>query len=88
MRIKKGFELRRVGNENIVVAGGMENIDFSRIISMNASSAWLWKQVEGQEFDENTLFECLLSQYDVDAGIARRDAAELMEQWLSAGIIE
>ena len=45
MRTKNGFNLRTVCGENIIVAEGKENIDFSNIISMNESSAYLWKEI-------------------------------------------
>ena len=50
MRTKNGFNLRTVCGENIIVAEGKENIDFSNIISMNESSAYLWKEIAGREF--------------------------------------
>lgn len=37
MKAKNGFNLRTVCGENILVAEGEENIDFSNIISMNES---------------------------------------------------
>ena len=40
MKTKKGFNLRTICGENIIVAEGVENIDFSRIISMNESAAF------------------------------------------------
>ena len=43
MRKKPGFNLRDVCGEQIVVAEGKENIDFSNIISMNETSAFLWE---------------------------------------------
>ena len=51
MKTKRGFRLRNICGENIIVAEGIDNIDFSRIISMNESSAYLWQKVEGKEFD-------------------------------------
>ena len=45
MKAKNGFNLRTVCGENILVAEGEENIDFSNIISMNESSAYLWQNV-------------------------------------------
>ena len=39
MKAKTGFSLRTVCGENIRVAEGGENIDFSNIISMNERSA-------------------------------------------------
>ena len=43
MKAKPGFNIRKVCGENIIVAEGKENIDFSNIISMNESSAYLWQ---------------------------------------------
>ena len=88
MKTKKGFKLRTVCGENIIVAEGIENVDFSRIISMNETSAYLWKRIQGIDFDENTLAGLLLEEYEVDEATARSDAKALMEKWLEAGIIE
>ena len=59
MKTKKGFNLRQVCGENVIVAEGVENIDFSSIISMNESSAYLWNNIQGKEFDKNDLVELL-----------------------------
>ena len=50
MKTKPGFNIRNVCGENILVAEGKENMDFSNIISMNESSAFLWNEVQGSEF--------------------------------------
>ena len=38
MKTKPGFTLRDICGEYIIVAEGLENIDFSNIISLNESS--------------------------------------------------
>jgi hypothetical protein len=89
MKTKKGFRLRTVCGENIIVAEGIENIDFSRIISMNESSAFLWKKVEnGRDFTEEDLTQYLTDEYEVDEATARKDINALTANWLKAGIIE
>ena len=55
MKAKPGFKLRSVCGENIIVAEGEENIDFSNIISMNESSAYLWQNVQEKEFSHEDL---------------------------------
>lgn len=55
MRTKKGFELRNVCGENIIVAEGKENIDFSQIISLNESAAYLWKNIQDKDFNTEDL---------------------------------
>ena len=35
MKIKKGFELRDICGEKVIIASGIENIDFNKMISLN-----------------------------------------------------
>ncbi|MBQ2459728.1 MAG: PqqD family protein [Bacteroidaceae bacterium] len=88
MKIKKGFELRQICGENIIVAYGEANIDFSRIISLNESAAFLWKTVLDKEFTEQTLADALCAEYEVDAATALRDAKEIAARWKEVGLTE
>lgn len=88
MKTKKGFVLRNVCGENIIVAEGVENIDFTKIISMNESSAYLWKNIEDKNFSNETLRDLLTAEYDVDADTALKDAEAITRKWAEAGIIE
>lgn len=88
MRTKKGFNLRTVCGENIIVAEGKENIDFSNIISMNESSAYLWNEIAGREFTCGELAELLTKEYDVEKETALKDVTALVGEWKKAGIIE
>jgi hypothetical protein len=87
MKAKKGFKLRNVCGENIIVAEGIDNIDFSRIISMNESSAYLWKNIQEQSFTSDDLVRLLLDEYEVDEATAKADVGQLIQKWLDAGII-
>lgn len=88
MRTKKGFNLRNVCGVNMIIAEGIENIDYSKIISANESSAYLWQNIQGKEFDRQTLTTLLTEQYDVDEATADADAQNLIDQWMKAEIIE
>ena len=88
MKTKKGFKLRTVCGENIIVAEGIENIDFSRIISMNDSAAYLWQKIQGTTFDADQLTSLLMEEYEVDEPTAKADVNTLIEIWLEAEIIE
>lgn len=89
MKAKEGFNLRTICGEQIIVAEGKENIDFSNIISMNESSAYLWKKVQGMDsFEASDLVGFLLEEYDIDEATALADSKTVMEQWRTAGIAE
>lgn len=87
MKAKSGFNLRTVCGENIIVAEGEENIDFSNIISMNESSAYLWKNIQGKEFTHEDLAQLLTEEYEVDEATALKDVKALTDLWNQAGII-
>lgn len=88
MKVKKGFNLRTVCGENIIVAEGLSNIDFSRIISLNEGAAYLWKNIQGIDFDADKLTALLTDEYEVEKETAQRDAETLITQWQDAGLIE
>ena len=88
MRTKEGFNLRTICGENIIVAEGIQNIDFSRIISMNESSAYLWNHIQEKTFTTDELVKLLLDEYEVDEATAKADVDQLVQKWLEAGIIE
>ena len=90
MKAKKGFNLREVCGQHIIVSQGKENIDFSNIISMNESSAWLWQQILANDMDfvAKDLAALLMEEYEVDAQTALADSETLIKQWHEAGIIE
>ena len=88
MRIKQGFKLRTVGGEYIVTAESVQHIDFNKLITLNASAAYLWQQVEGKEFDQQTLANLLEERYDVDAEEALCDATDIAKDWTEAGLTE
>lgn len=88
MKVKKGFTLRNVCGENVIVSEGKENIDFSNLICPNESSAYLWKNVQGKDFTAEDLAILLTKEYEVDYETALLDSENLMRQWAEAGIAE
>ncbi len=89
MKIKKGFKLRPLGGEFILVGEGLEQINFNKMITMNETAAYMWQQVEnGSDFDAGRLADLLLKEYDVTREQALTDAENTMMSWKDAGIIE
>lgn len=87
MKIKEGFELRTICGENVIVATGFKNIDFSKIISLNESAALLWRGLLGRDFEVEDMVKLLTDEYEVDAETARRDAEAVASQWQEIGLI-
>ena len=45
MKIKDGFTLRTMLGENIVVGEGLSQVNFNKLITLNETAAFLWKEV-------------------------------------------
>ena len=87
MKINEGFELRTVCDENVIVAYGRKNIDFSKVISLNESAAYLWNAVIGKEFTCQELADLLCKEYEVDAQTALADETEMVAGWKELGLV-
>ena len=88
MRIKDGFKLRTLGSEYIVSGEGLQQIDFNKLIALNSSAAYLWQEIEGKEFNEQTLAGLLVSKYNVSDSDALADATDIAKEWIDAGMVE
>ena len=87
MKTKKGYRLRPLGKEYILVAEGLEVESANQMISMNATAAFLWEAVEGKDFDAESLAQLLVDEYGIDIETAKKDVMPLLETWEKAGII-
>jgi len=73
---------------NIVVAEGIENVDFSKVISMNDTSAYLWRNIQDKDFTVQTLVDLITQEYDVDVETATTDCQQIVDKWLEVGIVD
>ena len=89
MRIKKGFVLREVCGENVIVGEGLDAINFGRLLCLNETAAWLWKEaLDMGDFTIEALTSRLCKVYDVDEAQALGDVRDIIGQWQQAGIAE
>ena len=89
MKLKKGFVLREVCGEKVIVAEGLETINFGKLISLNDTAATLWKKAtEIGDFTVEQLTDTLTEAYEVSHEQALSDVEALTAQWKEAGLIE
>ena len=88
MRIKDGFELREICGEFVILSHGVDNIDFSKLISLNETAAHMWKSVVDKDFDNAMLADALCEAYEVDRETAEQDVVRVVSQWKEIGLIE
>ncbi|MBR6306880.1 MAG: PqqD family protein [Bacteroidales bacterium] len=88
MKIKEGFVLRTICGQNVISGEGSANVNYSSLISLNETAAYLFKELQGKEFTEETATELLLDQYDVDRETAEKDVKTLFAKWVEIGLAE
>lgn len=89
MRIKNGFVLRKVCNENVIVDEEIEAVNFDKMFVLNESAAWLWEQAQAMgNFTIETLAEKLCEAYDVTPDEAKADVAEIIADWQKVDVVE
>ena len=88
MKIKEGFVLREMCGENIVAGEGLEHINFNKLIYLNSTAAFLWKELVGKEFDPNSMAELLVKEYGIGMELALKDSKNLCDAWVNAGVAE
>ena len=87
MKTKRGFRLRELGGDYILIGESAELINFNNLITFNEAAAYLWQNLEGKEFDVETLTQLLLDEYEVSEDVARQDAEATINDWKEVGII-
>lgn len=89
MKVKEGFELQNVCGEHIIIPAGIENVDYSQIISLNPTAAFLWeKAVAMGTFTIDNMVDALLNEYEVEEKVAREDSRLIAERWIEMGLVE
>jgi hypothetical protein len=89
MRIKKGFVLREVCGERVIIGEGLGAINFGKMLALNETAAWLWKQAQNMgDFTIEALAERLCEEYDVTPDEAKADVADIINEWQQVGVTE
>lgn len=88
MRIKEQYKVREMAGEHVVIMQGTYGSDLTRLVSLNESALYLWRSVEGKEFDTNTVAELLAEEYGIDDHIATTDAQRWIDKLADCGLLD
>lgn len=74
MKLNDKYQIRSIAGEEIVIASGDSQTDLTRILSLNPTAVWLWKQLSGKDFTEEDVANLLLNRFNIDQTVAVVDA--------------
>jgi hypothetical protein len=87
MKIKKGFILREVGGESVVVPVGELSKQFHGMINLNATGAFLWRFFSTEHTVEEGV-DALCAEYEVERERAQEDVEKFVSVLTKNGFTE
>ncbi len=88
MKIKKGFTLRSIMGQNVVLAEGSNADTFGKMITLNSSATMLWDALLGKDFEVDDAARLLVEKYGIDPTQAREDAEYIINLMKEKGLID
>lgn len=87
MKIKKGFVVRSVGGEYIVVPVGEMSKTFHGMINLNETGKFLWDFFTNEHTVEEAV-DALCGEYEVDRSLAEKDARNFVDTLINNGFAD
>lgn len=88
MKIKSGFVLEKVGTGYLAVAVGERAKEFTSLVRMNSTGAFLWGLIAERDLTAEQMLEEVLSNYEVSREQASADIAAFEKKLADNGILE
>ena len=86
MKLKKGFVLREVAGETVVVPVNAE-LNFNGMITLNETAKVLWSILEN-ETTEDALVKAILGEFNIDEATAQNDVALFIQKLKGLDFLE
>ena len=87
MKLKKGFVLREVAGETLVVATGEASKSFHGMIKLNETGKFIWERLIAGKDEEQILAE-MTEVYKEDPGVMKTELRGFMEKIEKAGFFD
>lgn len=89
MKIKKGFVLRDVCGDQVIMGEGLEAVNFKRLLTLNETAAFLWNvAIKLDGFTPEDLMTALFLEYEVSEEQASHDVDAIIRKWQDYDLLE
>ena len=86
MKIKKGFVLRRVMGNYVVVAVGEASKKFRGMIKLNETAAEVWKGID-KGLSASEICDALCEEYEVERSVVEKDVEKVVAELVANGFV-
>ena len=87
MKIKKGYVIRKVMGNNVVIATGEASRNFRGMIKLNDTAAEIWEYID-KGMSEEDICAYMLEKYDVSPELLKADVKNTLKTLEKQGLIE
>ncbi len=88
MKLKENLTVRKIGDEYMMVSDSDAGLDYTRVISLNETAAYLVEEVGKREFTKDEWIELLMNKYDVEREVAVADVEVLIDKFVKEGLFD
>ena len=88
MKIKNGFVIEKVGTSYLAVAVGERAAEFSSMVRLNSTGAFLWNCLAKEDLTRDELVDKVLETYDVSREQVLSDVIAFEKTLKDNGILE
>ena len=87
MKLKKGFVMRKIAGECVVISTASE-LNLNGVITLNSTAQTIWKALESGVETIDELVRALTDEYDVDEALARKAAESFVKKLKELNFLE
>lgn len=87
MRLDNSMKVRNIAGCNVIIKQDTESEDMTSMISLNNSAMFVWDNIIGKDFSEETIAKLLTDNFMVSDSQAKTDATALVKQLKECGAI-
>ena len=87
MKIRDGFVLKKVADSFVIVPTGKNTVDFTAMITINETGAFIWNLLES-DVDIEFVAKKMCDEYDIDIETAKADALEFIDILIQNNVLE
>jgi hypothetical protein len=85
MPIEKGFILKHIGNDYMIIPTTSNNVRFDKIFNLNETSAYIYERLnEGKNIEE--IIDLMSNEYNAPKDVITKDVYEFVEELKKRGI--
>ena len=84
MKINEGYEIRRVGDEFVVITVGDATKTFNGMIKLNPTGVFIWNKIK-EGIDSEKLIDVFAAEFGIGKDVAKRDIDAFLDNIKTTG---